>query len=172
MNQNRKAKATKTIRIVVFVSMMLVGGWTAYQLYQWEHRQKVPQDPDQEPTAGLTPQEVVAAIQRKDAAIGHLENGAVPVEVEGEMIPSIDAAARGFDQLAQLVPTEILPLQDLVIARLLQLRGAEREVAQVRDQARGRPAHAGGGAAVGRGALAGRSDRAASGPHGSHGRHG
>ncbi len=140
-DSNSKKPASKW-QMGLFLLMVLVGGGVGYLVYT-----RIPRGPRPPaappavakpgPTAPkLSAEQALAAIMLKDESIGHLENGPGKVEVNGQSVSGLDAAAAGFERLVELLPGELLPTQNLAIARVLPLLDAKAEMEQARELAR------------------------------------
>jgi len=138
-----QGKTAKAWRIGLFVLMVIIGGVAGYLVYRHRLRQAgLPKDSDRtaaeqkEKAPRLTAEEVLAAVRLNDVSIGHLENGPGEVEVQGGSMSGLELAVRGFSQLAEKLPNELLPLRNLTIAHLLLMQNPKVDVARARDEAR------------------------------------
>jgi hypothetical protein len=139
MTNNVKSKAGKQWRIILFLAMAVLGGVAGYFVYQAVHRDPGGEGPDMaggDATPELTSDEALAAIELKDTSVGHLENGPAGVEGDEGTTSGLELAAEGFEQLAQLLPGESLPLRNLAITHLLILRSEKDDIPQARKAAR------------------------------------
>lgn len=139
MNNTRQDNVT--FKIAAFCVMLLIGGVMGYLVHQWRAQQgngqakQAPGELLEEATQELTEKEALAAIEQKDSSLAYLENGANEVEWEGRRVPSMAVGVAGFEQLAEMVPTEILPLRNLTIGRLLLLQNAQGDIEAARETA-------------------------------------
>lgn len=142
MNEGARNRLSKQMRITLFLVMAVAGGVSGYFVYRWNEQRKAqpgeegPEVVQNDVVPPLTADEARAAIELKDVSIGHLENGPAEVEAGGRKAPGMEVAAEGFERLAEQLPGEILPFQDLTITRLLQLRAAQEGIPQYREVAR------------------------------------
>ena len=141
MNDNAHKKPVNNRHIGLFLIMALIGGGAGYFVYAWSHRPAGQAQGESKVAKGgeteeLTQQQALAAMELKDKSTGHLENGPTKVEVDGKKVNGLDLAADGFERLADQLPAQLLPVQDLAITRLLLLRSAEADVEQAREAAR------------------------------------
>ena len=123
--------------LTVFCVMVVVGGISAF--FFWQGRAKdTPAEPGngKQGVSGLSEEKCGQILALKDRCIGHLENGPVEVEAEGEKVSGLTEAARGFEKLATDVPTERLPVRNLSIARLLDLRNTRGDASDARQKAK------------------------------------
>ncbi len=123
--------------LAVFLVMVVTGGVTAF--FFWQGRVK--RDPDKagngkEVVARLSPERCGQILALKDRCIGYLENGPVEIEVGSETVSGLAEAARGFQQLTVDLPKQRLPVQNLAIARLLDLRNTRGDTSAARQQAK------------------------------------
>ncbi len=144
MNDSAIKRSGKKWQRILFLLMVAIGGVAGYLVYN----RRGGEAPQQDQQSGLvrpdgsrpklTAEQVVAACELRDESLGHLENGPSPVEVDGQSIGGMELAAEGFESLAELLPGELLPVQNLAIARLLIFRNAlenEQDQARVMAQA-------------------------------------
>ncbi|MHB0959654.1 MAG: FG-GAP-like repeat-containing protein [Pirellulaceae bacterium] len=136
---NRKSGNQR--RVGLFLLMVVVGAIAGYLVYWNRHGDQGPAlarrdaEPGAQATA-LSADEVRQILELKDVSIGHLENGPAKIQTEGGNVSGLDVAADGFETLAQKVPRERLPLQNLAITRLLLLQNAQDDLVARRGQAR------------------------------------
>jgi hypothetical protein len=136
MNMSNRSTGLLTI----FCVMVVIGGISAFFFWKGRDTQRGKDSENGQATAtALTEEATKQLLALKDRCIGHLENGPVEVEAEGdegEKISGLAEAARGFAKLTNELPDERLPLRNLAIARLLDLRNTRGDASAAREKAK------------------------------------
>ena len=141
MNDVTSSSSANKYRVGLFVLMVAVGAVSGYVAYR---NRGVDQPGATDGRAGtpvtttspLSVDEVRQLVELKDVSIGYLENGPAKVQVSGQSVSGLDMAVDGFATLAQKLPQERLPLQDLAITQLLLLQNAQSDLPARREEAR------------------------------------
>ena len=166
MNTN-SADSAKIWRVAMFAGMFVLGGVFAYMVYQGnaplgceDPQSRSPVRPMHSRSPVWSPPTCGGSWRPKMWPLDTWRMDRPRLRWATRKVSGLDLAADGFETLARDVPQEVLPLQNLAIARLLLVQNAQNDIGARRQQARqGRRPPAQVGSAVRAGLLGGRDDR-------------